>query len=113
MRTLFRSRTVNCRSILVLSLLIAPALRSPRLRLDAAHQFADRLRRLCPVTSHGASDAPPAAPRSQKTDRFRTGAGAYWRVATNTWGPEIAEAYDKTYAAQSEPSVLNPSSTAA
>ena len=29
-------------------------------------------------------------------------------MATNTWGPEIAEAYDKTYAAQSEPSVLNP-----
>ena len=25
-----------------------------------------------------------------------------------TWGPEIAEVYDKTYAAQSDPSVLGP-----
>jgi SAM-dependent methyltransferase len=47
-------------------------------------------------------------PESQKTDRWDTGAGAYWRVATITWGAEIAEVYDKTSAAQYEPSVLDP-----
>jgi hypothetical protein len=57
---------------------------------------------------HSQRTKPRAAPPAKFGWRARKG----WRVPSAvdsiTWGPEIAEVYDKTYAARFEPSVLGP-----